>query len=129
MTDATALAATATAVAAIKINDVVCRDPNYPSDSEFIELRNDSSAQVILTGWRVVNASRSNVFYTFPTYTTRIGPDVYVAVYSGIGVDVPSDDTFYWGRTDQLWFVGDKVELRDPSNRLINSYTVLAASC
>jgi hypothetical protein len=115
----------------MKINDVVCRDPKFPDDSEFIELRNDSSVKITLTGWRVINASRSNVSYTFPSFTINAGPDVYVAVYSGIGTNRPDPGSgeFYWGRTDQLWLVGEKAELRDSAGKLIDSYTVLASSC
>jgi hypothetical protein len=119
------------APANVKINDVVCRDPKFPDDSEFIELRNNGAASANLTGWSITNTSRSNVSYTFPSFTINGGPDVYVAVYSGIGTNRPDPGSgeFYWGRTDQLWLVGEKAELRDSSGSLIDSYVVLASSC
>jgi hypothetical protein len=73
--------------------------------------------------------TRSNTAYTFPTYTIDAGPDVYVAVYSGIGTNKPEFGELYWGRTDQLWQIGDKAELRDAAGKLIDSYVVLASSC
>jgi hypothetical protein len=119
------------APANIKINDVVCRDPKFPDDSEFIELRNNGAASANLAGWSITNTSRSNISYTFPSFTINGGPDVYVAVYSGIGTDRldPGSGEFYWGSADQLWFVGDKAELRDSAGKLIDSYVVLASSC
>jgi hypothetical protein len=119
------------ASANVKINDVVCRDPAYPADSEFIELRNDGAGSANLAGWSIINTSRGNVSYTFPAFTINGGPDVYVAVYSGIGTDRldPGSGEFYWGSADQLWFVGDKAELRDSAGKLIDSYVVLASSC
>jgi hypothetical protein len=132
MTITTTTTTTTTATASsggIKINDVVCRDPAYPADSEFIELRNDTPNKFTLTGWRISNVSRSNVSYTFPDYTINAGPDVYVAIYSGIGTNQPDFGELWWGRTDQVWFVGDRAELRDSGGKLVDSYTVLKSSC
>ncbi|NNJ13265.1 lamin tail domain-containing protein [Chloroflexales bacterium ZM16-3] len=116
---------TATAsTAQLKISDLFCRDPYYPDDSEYIELRNDSTTPLNLLGWTVVNTSRSGVSYTFPGYTMEAGPNTYLTLYSGIGDNLAEFAEFYWNRTDQLWYDGDQAELRDPAGYVIDSYTV-----
>lgn len=129
---ATATAATATAAAAgITINAAVCSDadplPTDP-DAEYVELVNDSETSVTLTGWKIVKA-QTTLSYTFPTFTLT-GPRMYVMIRSRSGTDQPEPDSdtsyFYWNRTNQIWFLGTTIELRDPSGTLIDSY-VLAA--
>ncbi|MEI6775776.1 MAG: lamin tail domain-containing protein [Chloroflexales bacterium] len=129
---ATATAATATAAAAgIKINAAVCSDtdplPTAP-DAEYVELVNNSETSVTLTGWKIVKA-QTTISYTFPTFTLT-GPSKYVTIYSRSGTDQPEpvsgNSFFYWGRTNQIWFLGTTVELRDPSGKLIDSYTLVA---
>ena len=124
-------AATATAAAAgIKISNATCsnEDP-LPTDPtlEFVELRNDSETSVTLTGWKIMNA-RTNTSYTFPTFTLT-GPGKYVTLYSRSGTDQPEpvsgNSFFYWGHTNQIWFLGDTIELRDSSGTLIASHSLI----
>lgn len=113
----------------VKISDVFCRDPQYPQDSEYIELRNDTQAAIDIAGWTISNASRSGVSYTFPSYTMERGPNVYLTLYSGIGTNNPTFAEFWWNRSDQIWFVGDRAELRDPAGNLIDTYSVTQSNC
>ncbi len=126
-TAATATAAAATATAAgIVISDAVCSDANPLPDqiTELVQLRSTRDTSLTLTGWKIINM-RTDVSYTFPTFT--LGPNTDVTVYSGVGTDnvaQPPDESFlYWGRTVPVWYVNDWVELHDSSGTLIDSFT------
>jgi septal ring-binding cell division protein DamX len=120
---------TTEAAANVKINDVVCREPTDDPTFEYIELVNNESSEVTVTGWKIVNTSQGNATFTFPTFTIEAGPDIYIVVYGGIGTNRPDIGEFYWGNNNQIWHIGDRVELRNASNTLVTSLTVPADSC
>lgn len=113
----------------IKIIFVVVADPDNPDDVESIEIANDSSRPIDLTGWRVVNSTRSDKpAYTIPSFELPAGESMIIYTdLDGSEEDVPEFNEFYWARSDNVWRVNDVAQLYDNSaggNRLIFSYTV-----
>jgi len=99
--------------------------PGGGSEPESVTLFKNVDTPINIAGWRIVNASRSDQpTYTFPSYL--VDEDNVVILYTGPGQRDPLVGDFYWGRSDNVWQVGDRAELRDPANRLIHAFTVLA---
>ncbi|NTW01052.1 MAG: lamin tail domain-containing protein [Oscillochloris sp.] len=127
VTGTTTTTRTTTAIAKISINEITCRDPDYggtDDDSEYIELESNDTAAIDLNGWKVVNGSRSNLTYTFPSYIFTVDLNSYTRLYSGMGDDAPDFAEFYWNHTDRIWYSGDQAKLYDASGNLVDSYTV-----
>lgn len=104
----------------VQINDIVLIDPAFPLESEeYVQIRNAGDRPVNLGGWRLINASRPSIpAYSFPSFI--LGVDFTIAVFSKVGEDAPDVGDFYWDQTGALWRVGDRAELRDAQNTLID---------
>lgn len=93
-------------------------DPDNPN-GEWLELANDGSAPVDLTGFTIKD--EANHIYTFQELLLQ--PGQALRLYSGQGRD--DDDTLYWGlQGDSVWSnSGDTAYLRDPEGQLVDSST------
>lgn len=105
---------------ALEINDVVLRDPAFPDISEeYTQVRNVTEHPVALAGWTIRNASRPEVpAYVFPAFS--LAGDLTISVFTAVGNDDLTNGDFYWDQATDVWQVGDRAELRDPSGRLIS---------
>lgn len=117
--------------AEVKIIFVVVADPDNEDNVESIEISNDSKRPIDLTGWRVVNSTRSDKpTYTIPSFELPAGESMIIYTdLDGSEEDVPEFNEFYWARSDNVWRVNDVVQLYDKSpggDRLIFSYTIPA---
>lgn len=115
---------TATTGNTVEIIDIVIRDPAFPNESdEYVQIRNAGDTPINLAGWRLVNTSRPSIAaYVFPSF--NLGVDVTIAVFTAVGDDEIDIGDFYWDRTDEVWRVGDRAELRDAQNRVVSSLPV-----
>jgi hypothetical protein len=90
--------------------------PDYPLD-EYVEIKNNTSSTLIMTGWILKDDSGNK--YTFPTFTLLKGKTV--KVWTKYGIDTLTD--LYWGSLVPIWNDhGDCAYLRDENNNPINSY-------
>ncbi|GAB4449290.1 MAG: lamin tail domain-containing protein [Chloroflexi bacterium OHK40] len=116
--------ATTTAASTVQIVDIVLIDPAYPDDTEeYVQIRNASDATVNIGGWRLLNASRSDVApFVFPAFALEA--DVTIAVFSETGENDLEIGDFFWNQSQAVWRVGDRAELRDAGGQLIHSLVV-----
>lgn len=106
----------------VEIIEVAYSDPDFPEE-EYVQIVNGGENDLDIAGWKLINATRSDKpTYTFPRYTFLSGN--VVLVWTGEGNDDLSIGDFYWDRDESVWSVGDVAELRDPANRLIDTFTV-----
>jgi hypothetical protein len=90
----------------------------YSGRDEYIEIVNEGAAQN-LTGWSILSV-RGNQRYAFPD-EYALGPGVTVRVHSGPDAANNPPGDLLW-TTDHIWNNdGDKAELYDSSERLIDS--------
>lgn len=107
---------------AITIDDI------YPADvsndeEEYVALYNNIDEDINITGWRVINTTRSGQpTYTFPRFVLESGSSVFL--YTNRGENNLEIGDFYWNLDNSIWSPGDIAELRDNRGNLIHSYTV-----
>jgi hypothetical protein len=109
------------------VMEVFIVDPAFPgAQEEYVEIVNEGTTSVNLSGWRLINTSRSDVPpFAFPGHTLA-GDEDSVAVFS---LPLPSTEVagvgeFYWNRPDGVWRVGDRAELRDARNTVVATVIV-----
>lgn len=106
----------------IPIIFIIVGDPEL-GDVESIEIANDSATDVDMTGWRVANASRSELpTYTIPQFTLPAGESLII--YGADEEDAPEFNEFYWNVSAPVWRVGDVAQLRDAAGGLVSAYVV-----
>ena len=118
---------TTTAAGSVKINDISVYDPAFPENDEYVVIHNNTQTAINLGGWRLIHPRLSSAAaFVFPTFTLQ--GDVSISVYSKVHVNNPSAGDFYWGREDNIWQAGDRAELRDGQNTLIDFFVAVAPS-
>ena len=93
---------------------------NANPNGEWVDIRNDDTVTVDMTGWRLEDEG-PNFAYDFPDGFT-LAPGVTVRVRVGVGTDTAT--TLYWGLGSAVWNnSGDTASLFDSSDTLIDSLT------
>ena len=93
---------------------------NENPNGEWVDIRNDDTATVDMTGWRLEDEG-PNSTYNFPAGFT-LAPGVTVRIFVGVGVDTAT--SLYWGLGSAVWNNGgDTASLFDSSGMLIDSLT------
>ncbi len=113
---ATNQAATATLGADMGVHITDVQYNGTPSDQEkdeYVELTNEGSTPVTITGWRLVSKNTSATF-TFPAFTLQV--DVSCFVYTN-QVDEDSCVNSSFGKASGIWGIdGDCAELYDTNS-------------
>ena len=86
---------------------------------EFVEITNSGGVVQPMTGWTLVSVVGPQTF-TFPVgYMLGAGATVRVESYTGAGDNPPA--VLFWTNSEMWANDGDKAELRDVSNGLVDS--------
>ena len=114
---------TAAVSGSVKINDISVYDPVFPD--EYVVIQNYTQSAINLGGWRLINTRLgSAAAFIFPTFTLE--GNVTISVYSKSHANDPSNGDFYWGQGLNIWQAGDRAELRDGQNTLIDFFIAVA---
>lgn len=109
---------------AVRIVDIVNYDPAFPNNQEYVQISSNSRTTISMSGWRLLNASRSTVpAFVFPAFTLR--PDTVIVVWSDTDTNDLESGDFFWNQQPPVWRIGDRAELRDAQNNLVQSFTVV----
>ena len=90
-------------------------------DREAVIINNVGERLADMTGWTLSDAE-GNV-YTFPNFRLW-GNGSSVTVHTRIGQDGNPTGSFYWGKLEALWSVGETVTLKDAQGNVVVTYTV-----
>ena len=116
---------TATVSGSVKINSVSVYDPVFSENDEYVVIQNHTQNAISLGGWRLINTRLgSAAAFVFPTFTLE--GNVTISVYSKSHANDPSNGDFYWGQGLNIWQAGDRAELRDGQNTLIDFFIAVA---
>jgi len=87
-------------------------------DTEYIVVKNTTSKDRFISGWKMVSApSTDNQYYVFPSTLVRHGQTV--TLYTGKGTNVAGKR--YWGSTTPRWDnAGDKAILRNKAGSVVD---------
>ncbi|WP_298814529.1 lamin tail domain-containing protein [Chloroflexus sp.] len=100
-------------------------DPNTSTslNDERVTLYSEEENDLVITGWKIVNISRSDrPTFTFPAFT--LAPEVEIYLYTGSGTTNLATGDFYWGLATAVWRRGDIAHLLDAQGRLVSAYQV-----
>lgn len=99
--------------------DAAGNDNDNPN-GEWVDIRNNESFAVDMTGWRLEDAGPDHT-YSFPNGFT-LAPGAMVRVFTGPGTDDASN--LYWGQNSAVWNnSGDTASLYDGMGALVDSLT------
>lgn len=116
---------TATSLAGVadklRFGDVGVSDPGTSGSYGYAEIISSATTVIDLTGWQLVNQSRSGLpSFSFPPYQLIAKGSVSII----LGQGTSTSDTLYWVVDQPIWFSGDTLALRTPQGTTVKTVVV-----